>query len=45
MDLISNPHLDSVHFHSPAKMSRDGDIIVATNFHDSTAQHLDDLAY
>jgi len=45
MDSISNDHFDTAHFHSPGKMSRDGDIIIATNFHDSTAQHLDDLAY
>ena len=44
MDLISNHHLESVHFHSPGKTSRDGDIIIAMNFHDSNAQYPDDLA-
>jgi len=43
MDLVSNHHLDPVHFHSPGKTPRDGDIIIAMNFHDSTAQHLVDL--
>jgi len=45
MDLISNHHLDSVHFHSPGKTSRNADIVIAMNFHDSTAQHLDDLTF
>ena len=45
MDLVSNHHLDTVHFHSPRKTSRNGDIIIAMNFHDSTAQHLVDLTF
>jgi len=45
MDLVSNHHLDTVHFHSPGKASRDSDIIIAMNFHDSAAQHLHDLTF
>jgi len=45
MDLVSNHHLDTVHFHSSGKTSRDSEIIVAMNFHDSTAQHLYDLTW
>jgi hypothetical protein len=43
MDLISNHHADSVHFHSAGKTSRGGDITVPENLHDFTAQRFDDL--
>ncbi len=43
LDLVSNHNLDSVHFYSPGKTTQDNDIVIAMNFHDSTAQHLGDL--
>ncbi len=45
MDLVSSHHLDMVHFHSPEKAFRDSGVIIAMNFHDSTAQHLYDLTW
>lgn len=45
MDLISNHHLDTVHFHSPGNTPRDSELIIAMNFHDSTARRLHALTF
>ena len=40
LDMVSNHHFDSVLFHPPGKTSPNGEIFIATNFHDSGAQNL-----
>ena len=37
--MISNHHLDPILFHPPGKASPNGEVFIATNFHDSGAQN------
>ena len=38
-DVISNDHLDPILLHPPGKASPNGEVIVTTYFHDSSAQN------